>query len=101
MKRENEENENQPEWPNLNSLNANTSNNNNNTEKTNGPSSISSNISTSNSSIPTLQHYLITFGKIKQMDDELLQNKYITRHDADGKFTYLEAKLVVFFLFYL
>ena len=95
MKKENEENENQIEWPNPNSLLNNSSNN---TGKINGSSSVISNISAGSSSIPTLQHYLITCGKIKQMDEELVQNKFLTRHDADGKFIYLESRFVLFFI---
>ena len=57
-------------------------------------------LSASSSSSPqnngSLQHYLITCGKIKQSDEELVQYKFISRHDADGKFIYLEPKLVYY-----
>jgi hypothetical protein len=105
VKTENEESEHPLEngasldWPNQNSLisNSKNNNNNNNITKTNGSSDNGSrSIASSNSLIPNLQHYLITCGKIKQPDDELIQNKFITRHDADGKFIYLESMLVFF-----
>ena len=105
VKTENEESELPSEngasldWSKQNSLISN-NNNNNNVTKTNGSSDNGGRgIATSNSLTPNLQHYLITCGKIKQPDDELIQSKFITRHDADGKFIYLEAMLVVFYIY--
>ena len=60
---------------------------------------INSSSSTLNSTNSSLQHYLITCGKIKQSDEELVQYKFISRHDADGKFIYLDPKLVILFNF--
>ena len=55
------------------------------------PSSACSSLTT-NSNTPTLQNYLIACGKIKHTSDEIVQRKYFSRHDADGKFIYLDTK---------
>lgn len=42
---------------------------------------------------PVLQYYLIAWAKIKSKpDEELAQYKYMSRHDADGKFIFLEPR---------
>jgi len=57
-----------------------------------------------NSSIPLLQYYLIAYGQKKTMPDEEIdvQCKYVSRHDLDGKFIYVEPKyLYRLFYFFL
>ncbi len=67
-----------------------------NSSYTNQPSSSQSSLQNSllNSSIPLLQYYLIAYGQKKTMsDDEMdVQFKYVSRHDLDGKFIYVEPK---------
>ena len=58
-----------------------------------------SNSLATNPSIPTLQNYLITFGKVKQAEDELVEHKFLSRHDAEGKFLYLDTKYIFNIIF--
>lgn len=65
-----------------------TVNNNNNNNKNESITSLGS--STNSNAI--LQYYLIAYGQIKPKTEDLINYKFISRHDVDGKFIYVEPR---------
>ncbi|RNA31815.1 hypothetical protein BpHYR1_039635, partial [Brachionus plicatilis] len=54
------------------------------------PNQNNSSISAQSNSANVLEYYLIVYGQITPKTDDLNKCKYVSRHDADGKFIYLE-----------
>lgn len=60
------------------------------------PNTSAQSTSLTNSTNSVLQYYLIAYGQIKPKTDESI-HKFISRHDPDGRFIYIEPGYVLFF----
>lgn len=63
---------------------------NNQTNDPISPNQNSSSTSGQSTNTNVLEYYLIVYGQITPKTDDITRCKYVSRHDSDGKFIYLE-----------